>query len=184
MKAGLLEAWTDLDNPIEIPENISRFRKKGKLKVVLHFEDGSYKEYFVKLSSDYYITIKKKKYILIPKAIERGKQPCAHYYFNNPWAIKFEYVPTTLNANELWSDMLKDQVPKELLATLAKVSIDSGVLHQAIESNWLKSMYAKPGITTKSILLIIGAIIIIILVLLQVTGVVDVLGWFTGSGGD
>lgn len=183
MKADLIEAWNDLDEPIEIPENVSRFRKKGKLKVVIHFEDGSYKEHYVKLSSDYYITIKKKKYLLVPKAIERGKQPCVHYYFNNPWAIMFTYVPTTLKASELWSKMLKDQVPKELLETLAQVSVDSGVLHQAIESNWLKSMYAKPGITTKAILLIIGSIIVAILVVLQITGVVDVIGWFTGSAG-
>jgi len=183
MKADLMQAWQDMDRPLEIPENISNIKKKGKLKAVLHYEDGSYKEFFIKLGADYYITIKKKKYLLIPQCIERGKQPAIHYYYNNPWPIEFMHTKSNLTALEFWSKKLRDLMPEDVKETLALVKVDAGVLHAAVESDWLKSMYARPGITTKMIILIIGAVLVIILILLQVTGTVDILGWISGAAG-
>lgn len=183
MKSDLMQAWKDADQPITIPENVSNIKKKGKLRVTLHYEDGSYKDFYLKLKSDYYITIKKKKYIIIPNCIERGKQPTIHYYYNNPWPIQFMHTKSNLSALEFWSKEMRDLMPEDVKQTLALVTIDAGVLHAAVESDWLKSMYARAGITTKVILLIIGAIVVVILILLQVTGTVDILGWISGAAG-
>ena len=183
MKRDLIEAWQDADRPITIPENVSNIKKKGKIKVTLHYEDGSYKDFFVKLKADYYITIKKRKYLLLPHTIERGKQPSIHYYYNNPFPIEFKHTKSDLDALEFWSEDLKEVMPQEIKTMLANVTIDAGVLHTAIESDWLKSMYARAGLTTKAILLIIAAVVVVILVLLQVTGTVDILGYITGAAG-
>jgi len=183
MKGILKEEMQGLDDPIELPEKAAKLWKKGKLKVIIHYEDKSLTEHFIKLKNDYYITIKKRNYMVLESCIIRGKHPEIHYYFNNPWPIDFKHQASPLKASEHWSDDFLQRLGPGYKETLAQVKVDSSTQQAAINSDFLKSMYARQGITTKQLLIIAGVIIFIILVLLQVTGVVDVMGWLTGSGG-
>lgn len=180
-KSMITDTWQQLDEPLELPDSVSNIKKKGKLKVVIHYEDYSFKEYFVNLSHDYYILIKKKKYLLMPEAIIRGKQPAIHYYFNNPWPILFKHLRSDLKASEMWSEKIIKQFPEHIQEMLTSVIVDASVLHAATDSDWLKSMYSRPGISAKTLIVIAVVILVVILVILQVTGVVDVVGFFTQS---
>ena len=183
MKKYLKDAMGDLDEPITWEESNISFLKKNKVRVILRYEDGSHIDFYVKLGSSYFITIKKRKYILIAECISNGKNPTIEYYFNNPFPIGFEYELSSLTPSQLWDDPDLNIVPKDLVPILTDVTVDSETLQSAFNSNWLKAMYAKPGLTTRSILLIGGAILVVVLIILQLTGVVDVVGWFTGASG-
>lgn len=181
MKKALQEAWRDLDEPLELPESASAVRKKGKLKVTIIFEDGSYKEYYKKLGVAYFFTIKKRKYLVLPECIMRGKNPSIIYYFNNPWPLKFEHSISNFKAIDLYEKEIKDILPADIKIFLMNAYIDAEVLQSAFTSNWLKAMYAKPGLTTKAIIIIMVVIVVIVLIVLQVTGAVDVIGFFRGG---
>ena len=183
MKKLIKESLDDLDQPINLDETNVSFLKKNKIRVIIRYEDGSHATYYAKLGSSYYITIKKRKYLIIPKCFSKGKNPTIEYYFNNPFPIEFSYESSKITPFELWQDPEKKIIPEDIKTSLASICVDSETLQNAFNSNWLKSMYAKPGLTTKSLLIIGGAIFIAILVILQVTGVVDVIGWIQGTTG-
>lgn len=183
MKKYIKSALGDLDEPITWEESNVSFLKKNKLRVVLRYEDSSHKDFYVKLGVSYFITIKKRKYVIIPECISNGKNPTIEYYFNNPFPIGFVYEISKVTPEQLWNDPDMSLVPKDIIPILTDVKVDSETLQSAFNSNWLKAMYAKPGLTTRSLLLIGGGILIVVLVVLQLTGVVDVVGWVTGAVG-
>jgi hypothetical protein len=173
----------DLDAPIDWEEsNVSLFKKK-KLRVTIRYEDGSHRDYFIKLKKAYRIKIKKGDYIIVPKAISQGKNPTIEYYFNNPWPIGFKHENSKLNPTELWSKGDFKLLPEQIQTILTNTTIDSETLQAAFNSNWLKSMYARPGLTPKTIIIIIIIIAVVLLIILQATGTADIIGFFTHSGG-
>lgn len=155
--------------------------KWGNLRVLIINEDLSFKEYSVKFPESYVIDIKKKYYIVVPKCVIRGSSPTLIYYYNNPFPIEFIFQRSTLTP--------LDFVPEEKLKVMAdsqktilsNVLMDATGLKLAFDSEIIRGMYEKKGVTFKAVLIIIVVIFIIVLVMLQVFGVVDVMGFLTGQ---
>lgn len=180
MKQMLKESLMGLDQPISIEESSTSFFRRNKIRVLMRYEDGSHKTFYAKMGQAYFITLKKRKYVVLPECFSKGKYPTIEYYFNNPFPIKFTYESCDLTPSQLWKNPDLKLIPKELVPILTSVCVDSETLQSAFDSNWLKSMYSKPGLTAKSLLFILGAIMIFVLVMLQVTGTVDVMSYITG----
>lgn len=170
----LKESWQDMEQPLEF-EGYS-FLKKGKLRIIIIFEDGSSKDYFQRFGQSYFFTIKKRKYLIVPDAIVKGKNATLIYYFNNPFPVKFIYENTQMSAIELYDKDMRDKMPIALKTMLANTMIDGEVLRAAFDSNFLQNMYYQRKITMKAIIIIVLVVFVIILVILQLTGVVDIMG--------
>ena len=96
-KTSILEDAKDsLESPLDT--GYMDFFKKGKLKITIIYEDGSYKDYFKKFNTIYRVTIKKREYFIIPECIIRGgKNPFIVFFFNNPIPINFKYTASELD---------------------------------------------------------------------------------------
>lgn len=173
------ESAEDLDQPIS-SEGLNLF-KKGKFRIIMIYEDLSIKEYYRKFSISYFITIKKRKYLVIPKCILRGKFSTIIYYFNNPFPIAFDHQTTQMSALDLYNDDTKKLLPENIQSALGVTMIDSEVLRSAFDSNWLQNMYYQKKVTWKALLIIFIVVFVVILIILQVTGVVDVFGALSGG---
>lgn len=193
MKEIAQEYTKELDKPLpDIPflERITLF-KKGKIKFIIHFEDGGYTEYYKKMDDDYGVTIKDHLYIVVPKYIVYGKYPTLHYYYNNPMPIWFEFVTTRLTAGMLQekkdrnNDGILDKRELQRFAEQkdmkANVYIDARALKVAFNSNLINKMYAENKLPTKVIVVLIIVAVIAIIVVLQLTGKIDVLGFLSGA---
>jgi len=172
----------NLETPVEWGETRTGFFKKGKIKIVIHYEDGSYLEYWRKNKEDYTISINKRKYLLLAVAIEQGTNPSIHYYFNNPAPIIFKYQSSKISAINMYEKDDIQTMSKGLKHSLATTFLDSSTLHSALTSNLLTKMFSNQGLTLKGWLILMGGTLIIILVVLQLTGVVDVIGMISGGG--
>jgi len=172
----------DLDSPVIDSESIGYF-KKGKTKIILFFEDGSHKEYFMNLGQAYFFTISKANYLIVPRCISRGKTPTIMYYFNNPLPILFDYSYTSLSSLSLRTkeEILNLKESEKII--LANTFIDAQAIKSAFDSRLLNSLYATNKLTVRSLIIILVVVTIISLILLQVFGVVDVIGMFTDAGG-
>jgi len=171
----------EIKKPLEISDSWS-FLKTGKVRVIIIYEDLSFNEFFKKLNEDYLITIKEKKYILIPESVIRGKYNTFVYYYNNPYPIRFTFTKTKLTSADMYNDETFQLLPEHLKMTLTDTYIDAKALHVAFSSNLINKMYALTKMSTMNWLIIIGAILIVVLVILQVTGTVDVMGALSGAG--
>lgn len=171
----------DIKKPLELSDSWS-FLKNGKARIIMIYEDHSFAEYFKKLKEDYVVTIKEKKYVLVPEAVITGKYNTFVYYYNNPFPLKFKFEKTKLTAQAMYDHDTFITLPQELQTTLTETYLDSKALHVAFSSNLINKMYSENKMSTMNWLIILGAVLIVILVILQVTGTVDVMGMLSGAG--
>jgi len=158
----------ELDKPIE--SSLFDIFKGNKLICRIIYEDGSYKDFSKKFGDSYKVTIKGRDYFVIPKCIMRGKRPTISWFFNNPRPINFEYK--------------NDPIKRKLIIGEQKVEVtlDSESLNQIFNTNILKSMYAnKPFMTGKVFVTVMVLLGVLILVVLQLTGTVDIIGMIQGK---
>jgi len=165
----------DIDEPLPISDNIGIFRK-GKIQVIIVYEDKTYNTYYVKNKENYMVTIKKKKYLLITDCVIHGRNPTLIYYYNNPMPIKLKWEKSALKSMDISKITRKDTD-----MNIPDISIDADMINVAFNSNLVNKMYHENRLTTKNLIIILVVVTVIILVILQVTGVVDVMGFISGS---
>jgi len=179
-KEELKDLFLDLDTPIEL-ESKSGILKRGKYRVLIIYEDNSYKFFYVKLKKSYSFTLKKKEYIIDPKSILRGTNPLLVYYFNNPLPASFIYEDSSVKVKHLYDRKEFDSLPEDLKRKYTNITIDSQSLRNLLINNMFKNLYPNVGLTPKWIIIIIVTIFIIILMVLHFTGVIDITSFFVAS---
>jgi len=172
------EELQELDTPIQT--NTSWLKAK-KIRLIIMNEDGSFKENFCGYPKSYCFDIKGLSYILVPKAIIKGKFPTLFYYFNNPFPIMFEFKYSKFTALQLRSEEQKALLQDNQKVLLENIYLDSETLNLAFNNKVMKGLYAQTGITAKHIVIILVVVAIVVLVFLQVFGVVDVFGMISGT---
>ncbi len=178
-----------ISESLEQPLNVNLdFMKWGKIRCVIIFEDGSQKDFYKKLTDPYFVEIKNRYYLIIPKAIIRGKPSTITWYWNNPFPLFFEYERSKLTGMDLYE--ANDEKLKEVLAlseieklTLTNVKIDSESLKAVFSNKFFRGLYGSEGLVTKNFIIILIVVVVVVLIILQVTGVVDVAGWLGIKGG-
>jgi hypothetical protein len=153
--------------------------KNNKVRIVILNEDLSFSEYWHKYPSSYVFTVRKKDYLFNSKAILRGKFPLLIYYYNNPFPLLFKYEKSSLTALDLRSPEQVAKLSEEQRVFLANVSMDSETINLAFTTRVMRGLYAKTGLTPKALLIIGIVVFIMILVILQISGKVDIIGAFT-----
>ena len=181
----LKESIASLEEPVKVPTGLSSYFKKGKLKIVFIYEDGSYSVIYknVKKMKPYFLEYKKKLYQLIPKAILNSRSnPMIIYFYNNPAPLLLKFQSTKLTSEHLYTNSTKKTIEydKDNLS-YADIFIDSEGLYSAFNSNLLKGLYANNSLTWKNMLIIGVVAFVMILIVLQLTGSVDVFGMITGQ---
>jgi len=172
----------DLNAPFEIENTgLSNLFKKKKIHVVMHYEDGSYKDFWFKLKKDYAFTINNKKYFIVPDCILRGKRPKIEYYYNNPLPISFKYQYSKLNAFNIRDQDAQNKLNDAQQKLLAGVTIDAEAIHHILDTSLLRGLYAENKMTSRGVLIIAAIIILGLFAVLQATGTVDILGWIQGG---
>lgn len=167
-----------VENP-SISESVKNRFRGGKVRVVMHFEDESIDEYYRGLGEGYFFDINEKYYLIQTNCIitGRGGRSEIHYYYNNPCPIKFGFRTTDLNAKEIIKKerlQLIKNTNENVYYILMRTVVDSKALRSAFNSKYLSGMYKQgeeKGFQFDSRILIYGAIAV--LVILQVTGVLD-----------
>lgn len=147
--------------------------KAGKIRVIMHYEDKSFKEIFIKLEDGFTTVINKKRYFVLPECISSGKTPTIEFYFNNPFPIKFDYEKTKLTSDKLYSEKELAKLEESERYTLANTFIDSSSLQAAFSSNLINKMYLENKMTFSNLVMIIAVSGIVILIILHFTGVID-----------
>lgn len=142
--------------------------KKGKIRIILIYEDRSYQEHFIKFKENYKFSIKQSTYIIVPECFIRGKYSTLLYFFNNPFPINMKYKYAYNNT-------------KDLNSIETEINIDGNILKSAFDTNIVNKMYANDRMTTKNFVIIAGIILVFVLVILHATGVIDVYGFITGT---
>lgn len=170
----------DLDEPVIIGKGGGMF-SKGGLRVIIIGEDNSAVEHFIKWPKAYVIEILNKSYFLLPRCVLRMKDPTIIYYFNNPFPVEFVFQHSNVSALDLYDGPSKAILDEEIKTYLASVFIDSDVVQLGFNNRFMKGIYGYSGLTMKNWLFIGGAILVSILLLLQLSGKVDVIGNLTGA---
>lgn len=177
LKSGLDEKFHTKKSFWSYIPIIKNFVKKKQIKVVIINEDSSTNSYVKALPKSYFFEIDKKSYLLVPKCIMRVDNiPVIYYYFNNPFPIHHKFEYSTFKPIDLKTEEELAKMSFEEKTALASVSIDAESLNLAMNTRFIRGLYFGEGMTTKTILYIIGAVLIAILVILQLTGTVDVMG--------
>lgn len=171
-----------LEEPVLDPDKLNII-EKGKIRVIVHYEDGSHVAYMLKLGQSYFFNIKKCYYLIVPKCISRGKKPTIQYFYNNPNPIEIGYKATELKADNFRTkDELKNLAEGQK-TILANTFIDAEALKSAMTSRLLQGIYQQSKLTLGAIMVICGAVLVVILIILHVTGVVDVVAMLGGAAG-
>lgn len=151
----------------------------GRIKVIIHNKDRSFNEYTCRLKDPYFVEINKKYYMVVERCIQRGKIPTIHFYYNNPAPIEFIHKHTELSAIKLKTQEDLADLRAEEKTILNELTIDADGLRAAMNARILKGIYeGTPIFSLKFIFLAVAVICVIVLIGLQVSGQVDVLGFF------
>lgn len=173
----LKQGVEDLERPVKT--GMFDFIKAGKVRCVIIYEDGSFSEFYKKFSTSYTIEIKGRKYFVNPKCFLKGKRTTMIWFFNNPMPLSLDYQPSKLKAIDLMSKEKVGRLSDEQKQIYAKVSIDSEGLNSLFNTRLMKGLYDEGGwLTGKMILIFVIVGIILMLVVLQLTGVVDIMAFF------
>jgi len=182
-KKFISEQLESIDSPIKKTGFFSNWFKKDKIKIILIYEDNSYKEFYKNFPKSYFFDIKNKSYLLVPKCIIKGKNPTIIFYYNNPLPLFLNYEMSKLSSYDLRSEQQKNLLREEQKTLLKNVYLDSDAINTALHTRFLKGLFDYGGFTYKSILIILVVVVIIIIVFLQIFGVVDVVGAISGTAG-
>lgn len=175
MKKIIKEHIQELDSPL--PETSKGFFRKGKIQIIIIYPDLTYRVYFRKIKDSYTIKIKNMQYMLLPKCFIKSKKLTIMYYFNNPNPISFNYSHSKISSIDFYNSDEKTKLSQSMKGTLTDVFIDAKAIDSAFSSNLINKMYAQNQFLTAKNLLIMGVIgIVVVLVILQLTGTVDVIG--------
>jgi hypothetical protein len=93
--------------------------------------------------------------------------------------LLFKYEKSSLTALDLRSPEQVAKLSEEQRVFLANVSMDSETINLAFTTRVMRGLYAKTGLTPKALLIIGIVVFIMILVILQISGKVDIIGAFT-----
>lgn len=164
----------DLDEPL--PLDLSGWFQRGGFRIWLIFEDMSYKIYKRKLKKDYVFTIKKKDYFIVPECILQGRHPVLMYYYNNPFPIKFSFRKSRLTSLLMRSEKERQELTDEIKEQMANLYIDASNVHSTLNSNLINKLNAEGFWSVKNIIIIVGVALVVVLIILQLTGTVDIIG--------
>ena len=181
-KPSVKDLLKDIDEPVTIFESWS-FLKGQKLRVMIIYEDRSFKIYSIPLKDNYLITVNKKKYILLPECILHSRKRLIMYYFNNPMPINPKWQKSKMTTLMLMSKDRQARLKDHVEDNLAETIIDAQALQSAFSSNLINKMYSEGGLSTKMIIVIIVVIAIVILIILQLTGTIDIIGAISSTAG-
>jgi len=177
---SLLNEYTQgIDEPIQ--SGLFDVFKKGKLQCRIIYEDGTYSDYYKKFSKTYVITIKKRDYLVIPNCILKGKRSFICWFINNPMPINFAYQQSRLTAKELIEPEKLKKLNDENKQVLANIKIDAEGMHSLFNTRLMQGLYAREGMTMKTLIILLVVIAVIIVVLLQVTGYIDINAMISGK---
>ena len=117
----------------------------------------------------------------MPECILYMKPPTIIYSFNNPFPYKLGFKYSKLTALDLRSDKEQAKLTENQKHYLADLHIDSEIINLSFDNRVMKSLYDKDSLTIKHFVFIAIVVFIMILVVLQISGKVDVMGMLTGS---
>lgn len=171
-----------LDQPVILGSKAKKFFGKGPVRILIIQEDQSANEYFMAWPSSYIFTIKDRAYFLVPKCILRMKFPTLTYSYNNPFPYFLEFQRSTTTSNDLWKGKTEN-LPDRIKTLLSEIIIDSEIVQLGFNNRFMRALYSGGGLTLRQWFMIIGAVLVAILVLLQLSGRVDVIGNLLNSVG-
>ena len=171
-----------LEEEIFDPEKLN-FLKKGKVRIVIHYEDESTKTIYKKIGQNYVFSVGKYNYFIVPRCILKGEIPTIHYFHNNPCPIEFKYKYSDLTAAKLRSEKEFSKLQEDQQTILISTFIDAQALQSCMNSKILSGLYNSNKLSLGAILIIVGGVLAVILILLHVTGTVDVVSFITGASG-
>jgi hypothetical protein len=163
----------DLDVPIVTEEKA--FWKKGKIRIIIIFEDQSFVTYFRKAPGSYTFSIKKRFYFYSPIAVLKGDPPTVIYAFNNPMPFFLCFELSQMNGLDIRTVNQINKLSPEQQVTLKHTRIDSEAVQLGFNTRVFRGLYGVSGITAKVILIILGAVLVVVLIILQVTCKADFL---------
>lgn len=173
-------AKTEQESGIDTDRYIPKWKvfKRGRLRIYIHHQDANFETHTVKFKDDYTITIKKKMYFVLQEAIIYGEYPTLHYYYNNPWPIKFTWQKSNTTVDKITTKEVFQKMDVQMQKMLADTTVDARSMKILFDSRLINGFYAEGGMFSGMKwwhwLLIIGGTIIAIL---QATGTFDVFGW-------
>jgi len=170
----------DLQSDEPMPSGMFDIFKRGKIQCRIYYEDKSYTDFYKKFNKTYTITIKGRDYFVIPNCIIRGKKPSICWFFNNPMPINYDYQGSKLSALDLVEKAKKDDMSDKEIQVLANVKVDAEGMNSLFNTRLMQGLYATGGLSVKSMIIILVVLGVVILVILQATGVVDVQGMISG----
>lgn len=171
------------------PEIESNLFNKGKFKIIIIYQDLSIKTYRRNLKNPYYFTVGERDYLISSKCIIRDKNPTLMYYFNNPFPIKFEHSPSSMTSQKIMEKLKESRdeddidIKKNWKEIQTTINYDASTLHTLNTTNVINKMYNDGGKTMGDWMILIGGIAIAVLVILQVTGQIDIMTYISGTGG-
>lgn len=172
------EQLKELESPISTQTN---WLKSRKIRLIIINEDYSFKEFFCNYPNSYTFELKNKSYVLVPKAIIRGKYPTLIYFYNNPYPIQFIFQYSKLTAYDLRTEDQKSYLSEHQKTILQNTLLDAETINLAFNTRIMRGLYAENKFTAKNLIIILIVVSVIILIFLQVFGVVDVWGLITGG---
>lgn len=176
MAHKLMKYLGDLEEPVIIGKTGGWF-SKGALRVIIIGEDFSAYEHFVKWPKSYVIEILNKSYFLVPKTVLRMKSPTVIYYYNNPFPIGWNFQYSEVTALDLYSGEARDQLPDEMVTYLANIIIDSDTVQLGFNNKFMSGIYnQQTGLSLKNWAFIVGGVLVTVLLFLQLSGKVDIIG--------
>ena len=174
----------DLNLPVDVEFDYKITAFKGnKFRAIIINEDLSANEYFIKFPESYVIAVKNKNYFVVPKAFLRiGKYPTMVWYYNNPFPIQFVFKKAEVTALDLRDSAEIDRLSKEERTELEGIIVDAEMVKLGFDSRAMGNIYGKTQLTLMQWFYIAGGLLVVILVILQLSGKVDVFGMLSMSG--
>ncbi len=162
-------------------QGLSWFGKGNKFTVMIINEDLSYGIYRKRKPVNHQFKIGKVSYMLIARCVLRAKKPLIAYFRGNPWPIGWTFQKSShssldyRDADEIrrLTDTDKDMYQKVLL--------DADAVNIALNTTFFRSIYAGAGVSFKIFIVILIVIFCMVLVTLHLTGVIDLVGFFTSQ---
>jgi hypothetical protein len=169
-----------LEQPV--PFSAKGFFKDNKVMVIIVNEDTSASIYWCNLPDSYIFHIKKKAYFLVPKAVITGKYPIIIYFYNNPFPLFLEFKKSEFGLRKmLTEEEFGKLLPAEKVIVVNTV-LDADSIHLAFNARIFNNLFERPGWNMKVVLIFVVIGIVVLLLILQFTGVVDIFGML-GMGG-
>lgn len=176
---GVLDFFKTKENPKIEGTGLSLY-KGGRIKVIIINEDRSFLEYMARIKNPYLLDIGKGKYQIIERAILRGKKyPLIVFNYNDIRPYEFIHKTTTFTASDLYTEEQLAKITEEERTLLANLTLDTEAIRSLFNAKILKGIYeGTPLFSLKFVFLGLLVLAAIVLIVLQLSGTVDVLEFF------